>query len=56
MIICFHVKRKIADKVAAVGFYVVVPDFVHGDPFVYDNADRPLPVWLKDHGTVGYRF
>ncbi|KAE8076949.1 hypothetical protein FH972_015566 [Carpinus fangiana] len=39
------------DKVAAVGFYVVVPDFLHGDPFVYDNADRPLPVWLKDHGT-----
>ncbi|GLT70974.1 hypothetical protein SLA2020_430200 [Shorea laevis] len=43
--------RKIADKVAATGFYVVVPDFMHGEPFSYDNADRPLPVWLKDHGT-----
>ncbi|XP_018826000.1 endo-1,3;1,4-beta-D-glucanase-like [Juglans regia] len=43
--------RKLADKVAAAGFYVVVPDFFHGDPFVYENADRPLPVWLKDHGT-----
>ncbi|GLT70973.1 hypothetical protein SLA2020_430190 [Shorea laevis] len=43
--------RKIADKVAAAGFYVVVPDSMHGEPFSYDNADRPLPVWLKDHGT-----
>ncbi|XP_060671642.1 endo-1,3;1,4-beta-D-glucanase isoform X2 [Ziziphus jujuba] len=41
--------RKIADKVAAAGFFVVVPDFLHGDPFVYDNPNRPLPVWLKDH-------
>ena len=31
---------------------MVVPDFFHGDPYVPENADRPLPVWLKDHGTV----
>ncbi|KAG2407140.1 Endo-1,3-1,4-beta-D-glucanase protein [Vigna angularis] len=43
--------RKIADKVAAAGYYVVVPDFFFGDPYNPENADRPLPVWLKDHGT-----
>ncbi|KAG6668276.1 endo-1,3;1,4-beta-D-glucanase-like isoform X1 [Carya illinoinensis] len=43
--------RKLADKVAAAGFYVVVPDFLHGDPFLFENADRPLPVWIMDHGT-----
>ncbi|PON59778.1 Dienelactone hydrolase [Trema orientale] len=42
--------RMIADKVAAAGFYVTVPDFFYGDPFVYDN-NRPLQVWLKDHAT-----
>ncbi|KAI8552962.1 hypothetical protein RHMOL_Rhmol06G0308800 [Rhododendron molle] len=48
-------ERKLADKVSASGFYVVVPDFFYGDPFYGDpfateNAERPLPVWLKDHG------
>ncbi|KAE8076951.1 hypothetical protein FH972_015568 [Carpinus fangiana] len=43
--------RKIADKAAAAGFYAVVPDFMHGDPFAFDKPDRPLPVWLKDHST-----
>ncbi|GLT70972.1 hypothetical protein SLA2020_430180 [Shorea laevis] len=42
--------RKLADKVAAAGFYVVVPDFLHGDPYSPENADRPITVWLKDHG------
>ncbi|XP_058759282.1 endo-1,3;1,4-beta-D-glucanase-like isoform X1 [Vicia villosa] len=41
--------RKLADKVAAAGYYVVVPDFLYGDPFTSENANRPLPVWLKDH-------
>ena len=31
---------------------MVVPDFFHGDPFVYTNANRPLPIWLKDHEPV----
>ncbi|KAJ8748417.1 hypothetical protein K2173_003054 [Erythroxylum novogranatense] len=40
--------RKLADKTAAAGFYVVVPDFFYGDPYVAD-AGKPVQVWLKDH-------
>ncbi|XP_059632576.1 endo-1,3;1,4-beta-D-glucanase-like isoform X2 [Cornus florida] len=40
--------RKLADKVGAAGFYVVVPDFLYGDPHG-DNAEKPLQVWIKDH-------
>ncbi|KAF7848627.1 hypothetical protein BT93_L1787 [Corymbia citriodora subsp. variegata] len=43
--------RKLADKVAAAGFYVVVPDYFYGDPFAPENPERPLMVWIKDHGT-----
>ncbi|XP_021904896.1 endo-1,3;1,4-beta-D-glucanase-like [Carica papaya] len=43
--------RKLADKVAGAGFYVVVPDFFYKDPYVPENVDRPLLVWLKDHGV-----
>ncbi|KAL6293322.1 hypothetical protein ACE6H2_001464 [Prunus campanulata] len=44
--------RKLADKVAAAGFFVVVPDFFYGDPFVPggDGSYATLPAWLKDHG------
>ncbi|GAB2295147.1 hypothetical protein Dimus_029321 [Dionaea muscipula] len=42
--------RKLADKVADDGYYVVVPDFFHGDPFAPENTERPVFVWLKDHG------
>ncbi|KAI3460858.1 hypothetical protein Pfo_017521 [Paulownia fortunei] len=41
--------RKIADKVAAAGFYVVVPDFFYGDPYDPANAEKPLPVWKSLH-------
>ncbi|KAJ9696266.1 hypothetical protein PVL29_008481 [Vitis rotundifolia] len=41
--------RKLADKVAAAGFYVVVPDFFYGDPFVPET--KTIPVWIKAHGT-----
>ncbi|TVU19290.1 hypothetical protein EJB05_35430 [Eragrostis curvula] len=44
----FH-EWKIADKVASSGYFVVVPDFFHGDPYAPDNAERPIPVWLKSH-------
>ncbi|XP_030465813.1 endo-1,3;1,4-beta-D-glucanase-like isoform X2 [Syzygium oleosum] len=43
--------RKLADKVAAAGFYAVVPDFLGGEPYVPENAERPVTEWLKDHGT-----
>lgn len=46
--------RKLADKVAAAGFFVVVPDFFYGDPYVpaTDGSLGALPDWLKGHGTV----
>ncbi|XP_039161312.1 endo-1,3;1,4-beta-D-glucanase [Eucalyptus grandis] len=43
--------RKLADKVASCGFYVVVPDFFYGDPYVPDNPERPIAVWRQSHGT-----
>ncbi|KAJ8622620.1 hypothetical protein MRB53_031149 [Persea americana] len=43
--------RKLADKIAAAGFYVVVPDFLYGDPYVPDDPQKPVQVWIKAHGT-----
>ncbi|KAK8585628.1 hypothetical protein V6N13_050602 [Hibiscus sabdariffa] len=44
--------RKLADKVAAAGFYVVAPDFFYGEPYDADKPDRPIVEWLKDHGPA----
>ena len=30
----------------------MVPDFLHGDPYAPENAERPLPVWIKSHPPV----
>ncbi|KAK6120095.1 hypothetical protein DH2020_046225 [Rehmannia glutinosa] len=38
-----------ADKVAAAGFYVVVPDFFYGDPYDPANEEKPLLVWKSLH-------
>ncbi|MCL7026722.1 hypothetical protein MKW94_003952 [Papaver nudicaule] len=40
--------RNLADKVAAAGYYVVVPDFFHGDPY---TPGEDVLVWLQSHGT-----
>ncbi|KAI4369606.1 hypothetical protein MLD38_018031 [Melastoma candidum] len=42
--------RKLADKVAAAGFYVVVPNFFNADPYDPQNTERPIMDWIKDHG------
>ncbi|CAM0955620.1 unnamed protein product [Alopecurus aequalis] len=41
--------RNIADKVASSGYFVVVPDFLHGDPYVPEDANRPIQVWIKEN-------
>ncbi|XP_009588353.1 endo-1,3;1,4-beta-D-glucanase [Nicotiana tabacum] len=41
--------RKIADKVAAAGYLVVVPDFFYGEPL--DREKHNVQTWLKDHGA-----
>ncbi|KAJ1262783.1 hypothetical protein BS78_09G136600 [Paspalum vaginatum] len=40
--------RKIADKVALLGYLVVVPDFLHGDPFDL-NSPSNRAMWLQAH-------
>ncbi|KAJ4782605.1 hypothetical protein LUZ62_066862 [Rhynchospora pubera] len=43
--------RYLADKVSASGFYVVVPDFLHGDPITPEIAKNSRDEWLKKHET-----
>ncbi|KAI3965563.1 hypothetical protein MKX01_010520 [Papaver californicum] len=38
--------RKLADKVASAGYYVVVPNFLHGDPF---TPEKDLITWYQFH-------
>ncbi|KAL6610187.1 hypothetical protein ACP70R_035358 [Stipagrostis hirtigluma subsp. patula] len=40
--------RKIADKVASSGYFVVVPDFLHGDPYDPNTPSNP-GMWLQSH-------
>ncbi|XP_078148914.1 endo-1,3;1,4-beta-D-glucanase-like [Carex rostrata] len=43
--------RNLADKVAASGFYVVVPDFFHGDPATPEIVQTSLNEWISKHKT-----
>ncbi|XP_061347871.1 endo-1,3;1,4-beta-D-glucanase-like [Gastrolobium bilobum] len=42
--------RKLADKVAAAGFLVVVPDLLYGDLFEMDNPQFDRVAWMNAHG------
>ncbi len=47
--------RKLADKVAAAGYFVVVPDLLRGDPLVLQAGPNPLAggqAWLAKHPPV----
>ncbi|XP_058209911.1 endo-1,3;1,4-beta-D-glucanase-like [Rhododendron vialii] len=44
--------RNLADKCAAAGYFVVVPDFLHGDPFDH-SGDRTFVEWVNDHPVAG---
>ncbi|GMP76942.1 hypothetical protein CsSME_00033400 [Camellia sinensis var. sinensis] len=43
--------RKLANKVAAEGFLVVVPDFFYGEPFNLNNPNMDRESWRKAHGV-----
>ncbi|VAH07174.1 unnamed protein product [Triticum turgidum subsp. durum] len=39
----------VRESKAAVVLISDIFDFLHGDPFVPENADRPIQVWIKEH-------
>ncbi|KQK06361.1 endo-1,3;1,4-beta-D-glucanase isoform X2 [Brachypodium distachyon] len=43
--------RKIADRVALSGYFVVVPDFIHRDPYQPDNPNNP-GMWVQAHNPL----
>lgn len=47
----FISSRKIADRVALSGYFVVVPDFIHRDPYQPDNPNNP-GMWVQAHNPV----
>lgn len=52
----FHQCRTLADKCAAAGYLVAVPDFLHGDPFDKSNPNRTFQAWSDAHPIVSYGF
>lgn len=43
--------RKLADKVAAAGFFVLTPDFLYGDPVDPSKTGFDVEAWKKLHNT-----
>ncbi|KAF9679025.1 hypothetical protein SADUNF_Sadunf07G0097100 [Salix dunnii] len=43
--------RKLADKVAAAGFFVLTPDFLYGDPVDVSKPGFDVEAWKKLHST-----
>ncbi|GMY27547.1 endo-1,3;1,4-beta-D-glucanase-like [Fagus crenata] len=44
--------RKLADKIAAAGFLVVVPDFFYGDPIIdFKDPKFDIKLWQETHNT-----
>lgn len=47
--------RRLADKIASLGYFVLVPDYFHGDPYVRACTGDPFanqPEWLQKHQPV----
>ncbi|KAJ6677802.1 ENDO-13-14-BETA-D-GLUCANASE-LIKE PROTEIN [Salix viminalis] len=43
--------RKLADKIAAAGFFVLAPDFLYGDPVDLSRPGFDIEAWKKLHNT-----
>ncbi|KAJ6419240.1 hypothetical protein OIU84_029368 [Salix udensis] len=43
--------RKLADKIAAAGFFVLAPDFLYGDPVDLSRPGFDVEAWKKLHNT-----
>ena len=50
VIILLHFRRKLADEIAAAGYFVVTPDYFSGDVFIPGVTDRNE--WFKKHNPV----
>ncbi|KAK8548517.1 hypothetical protein V6N13_054692 [Hibiscus sabdariffa] len=44
--------RNLADKAAAAGYFVVVPDFFHGDSYDPTNPHLDREAWFSKHNMV----
>ncbi|POO02303.1 Alpha/Beta hydrolase fold containing protein [Trema orientale] len=49
--VTYLIKLKLADKVAGAGFFVAVPDFLKGDPYVPEDTSRSIQDWIKEHSA-----